>query len=77
MSTKDSCRGAEDLSLRAGSAAGAAQPAVQDRVGNEEEFKVFLSSISKVFFLFKGVEKLALFLKVSNYFKFSLVLEIS
>ena len=40
MSTKDSCRGAEDLSPRAGSAAGAAQPVVQDRVGNEEEFEV-------------------------------------
>ena len=40
MSTKDSCRGAENLSPRAGSAAGAAQPAVQDRVGDDVEFEV-------------------------------------
>ena len=40
LSTKDSCRGAEDLSPRAGNAAGAARPVVQDRVGDDVEFEV-------------------------------------
>jgi hypothetical protein len=41
LSTKESCRGAEDVTSHAGSSsAGAAQPAVQDRVGDDEELEV-------------------------------------